>query len=135
YILGENAWRYEEEWPPKAARDLRYYLHSAGSARTSDGEGMLRLEKPSGSQFEDSFVFDPRHPVPTCGGSHGAAWHVGPADQREIEARPDVLVSSSDVLKEAVLAMGQARLQLYAASSAPHTDFTAKLVDVFPDGR
>ncbi len=135
YVLGENAWRYEEEWPPSAARDQSYYLHSGGNARTLYGDGALRLEMPPNAQPEDSFVFDPRRPVPTRGGSHGDAWHVGPADQREIEARPDVLVYSTEVLKESVLAMGQVRVQLYAASTAPDTDFTAKLVDVFPDGR
>lgn len=135
YVLGDNTWRFEEDWPPQAAKDQSYYLHSAGNARTLNGDGALRLEKPSGSQPEDSFVFDPCHPVPTRGGGHGDAGRAGPADQREIEARPDVLVYSSEVLREAVLAMGQARVQLYAASTAADTDFTAKLVDVFPDGR
>lgn len=134
YVLGDNVWRCEEEWPPRTARDQSYYPHSGGNASTLHGDGALRLEMPSDSQPEDSFVFDPRHPAPTRGGSHGDNWQVGPADQQEIEARPDVLVYSSEILKKPVLVIGQVRVQLYAASSAPDTDFTAKLVDVFPDG-
>ena len=78
YVLGDNTWRFEEDWPPRAAKDQSYYLHSAGNARTLNGDGALRLEKPSGSQPEDSFVFDPCHPVPTRGGGHGDAGRAGP---------------------------------------------------------
>ncbi len=135
YVLGENRWRHADEWPPRGAVERVYYLHSGGSAQTLRGDGVLQTEKPPGPQPEDTFLFDPHHPVPTRGGSHGDFQTVGPVDQREIEARPDVLVYSSGVLQNPVLAMGQVRVQLYAASSAPDTDFTAKLVDVFPDGR
>lgn len=135
YVLGENAWRFANEWPPADATNELYYLHSTGRAQTLNGDGALRVEKPSGAQPEDTFIFDPRHPVPSHGGSHGDTWSVGPTDQREIEARRDVLVYSSDILEDSVLAMGQVRARIYAASSAPDTDFTAKLVDVFPDGR
>ncbi|MCC6262431.1 MAG: CocE/NonD family hydrolase [Bryobacterales bacterium] len=135
YVLGENAWRYAEEWPPNGATNRPYYLHSGGRAQTRNGDGALRAEKPSGPQPEDTFLFDPRQPVPTRGGSHGDTWSVGPADQREIEVRKDVLVYSSGILEDSILAMGQVRVQLHAASSTPDTDFTAKLVDVFPDGR
>lgn len=135
YVLGENSWRYEHEWPPRNAAERLYYLHSGGRAQTLNGDGALRTELPSAPQPEDSFVYDPRNPVPTRGGSHGDTWTAGPVDQRGVEARPDVLVYSSDVLDRPVLVMGQVKVRLFAASSAPDTDFTAKLVDVFPDGR
>ena len=135
YVLGENVWRDEAEWPPRGAGERAYYLHSGGKAQTLNGDGMLRTEAPPGQQAEDTFTYDPRNPVPTKGGGHGNNWTVGPVDQREVEKREDVLVYTSEGLRAPVLAMGQVKARIYAASSARDTDFTAKLVDVFPDGR
>jgi putative CocE/NonD family hydrolase len=135
YVLGANTWRDEEDWPPRDAADRAYYLHSGGKAQTLDGDGRLALEAPVAAQPDDAFQFDPANPVPTKGGGHGNAWTAGPVDQREVERRPDVLVYTSDPVEQPLLVMGQVRARVYASSTARDTDFTAKLVDVFPDGR
>ncbi len=125
----------EQEWPPVRATSHRYFLHSDGRAQTLAGNGTLNPNPPAEDEPADQFVFDPRSPVPTRGGSHGMPMACGPADQREIERRPDVLVYSSAPLAEPLLMMGPVRVELFASSSAADTDFTAKLVDVFPDGQ
>ena len=135
FVLGDNEWRDEQEWPPARASYRTYYLHSSGNAATLNGEGSLNEQRPASAEPADTFVFDPRNPVPTMGGSHGDIWSSGPADQREVEKRPDVLVYSSEPLPQPVLVMGPVKVTLYASSSARDTDFTAKFVDVFPDGR
>jgi putative CocE/NonD family hydrolase len=135
YVLGENTWREAEEWPPREVSYRSFYLHSGGKARTLYGDGALSPEPPAKEEPADSFVFDPSNPVPSVGGSHGDQWTSGPADQREVEKREDVLVFSSEPLKEPLLVMGPVKARLFASSSAPDTDFTAKLVDVFEDGR
>ncbi len=135
YVLGANTWRDEEEWPPRGAEERAYYLRSGGNARTLGGDGTLSADAPSAAEPEDSFVFDPCDPVPTRGGGHGTPWTAGPADQREVEERGDVLVYTTAALERPLLVMGRVRARIFAASSAPDTDFTAKLVDVFPDGR
>ncbi len=135
YVLGANTWRDEEDWPPRGAVDQSYYLHSGGRAQTLHGDGSLALDPPAAPEPDDTFVFDPGNPVPTNGGAHGNAWTAGPADQREVEKRADVLVYTTAPLDTATLVMGQVRARIFASSTAPDTDFTAKLVDVFPDGR
>ena len=135
FVLGENEWRDEQEWPPARASYRPYHLHSKGHASTLHGDGTLTEAQPTGAEPADSFVFDPLNPVPTKGGSHGDIWFSGPADQTEIEKRPDVLVYSSEPLQQSLLIMGPVRVKLFASSTATDTDFTAKLVDVFADGR
>ena len=85
----------------------------------------------------DQFTYDPHKPVPTIGGAVCCnpkifAW--GPMDQRGVEKRADVLVYTSAPLKRDLEVTGPVRVVLYASTSAPDTDFTAKLVDVFPNG-
>lgn len=135
YVLGANVWREEEEWPPPGSQERRFFLRSGGNARTLEGDGRLAVEPPASQEPEDTFQFDPSNPVPTKGGGHGNAWTAGPVDQREVERRQDVLVYTSDAMEQPLLVMGQVRARVYAASTARDTDFTAKLVDVFPDGR
>ena len=135
YVLGENGWRDEQTWPPAGISDHLYYLHSGGKARTLQGDGRLDPEMPAGEEPADSFSYDPRDPVPTRGGSHGLPESCGPVDQRDVEGRPDVLVYSSALLGEPLLVLGPVKTRLFASSTSPDTDFTAKLVDVFPDGR
>ena len=135
YVLGANVWRDEKQWPPADANPRTFYLHSAGKAQTLDGDGTLDSHAPTEAEPADSFVFDPRKPVPTKGGAHGVPAACGPADQREVEARPDVLVYSSAPLTEPLLVMGPVTARVFASSTARDTDFTAKLVDVFPDGQ
>jgi putative CocE/NonD family hydrolase len=131
FIMGANRWRDEQEWPLRRARPTAFNLTSDGTANTSGGGGRLLHEAPRAPQPVDTFTYDPRRPVPT--GTAGA-YSRAPSDQREIEERPDVLVYTSAPLPDALEVTGPVQLILWASSSALDTDFTARLVDVFPDG-
>jgi putative CocE/NonD family hydrolase len=132
FVMGENRWRYENEWPLARTHYTRYYLHSDGPANTRHGGGTLSTV-PQGEEPPDSFVYDPHDPVPTRRGNTLIIPH-GVADQREVEDRQDVLVYTSDPLERDMEITGPISVRLFAASSAVDTDFTAKLVDVRPDG-
>ena len=131
FVMGANTWRDEQEWPLARARLTTFHLSSGGAASTLNGNGRLHRDVPSEALSADTFTYDPRDPVPT--GSAGA-YSRSPADQREIEQRPDVLVYSTSPLTEAIEVTGAVQLVLWASSSGRDTDFTARLVDVFPDG-
>ncbi len=136
FVMGEDRWRDEYEWPLARTHYTPYYLHSSGTANTLHGDGSLDPVRPV-EEPVDTYVYDPRNPVPTRGGGlccWEAALPPGAYDQREIEARPDVLVFSTPPLNEELEVTGPIQVNLWAASSAPDTDFTAKLVDVAPDG-
>jgi putative CocE/NonD family hydrolase len=130
FVMGENRWRDEQDWPLPRARATKYFLHSAGRANTLDGDGRLSPDVP-GAQPADSFVYDPWDPVPT--GALGGYSRI-PSDQRTIERRPDVLVYTTEPLTTDVEVTGPISLTLWVASSATDTDFTGKLVNVWPDG-
>src|SRR5437867_457857 len=132
FVMGENRWRDEREWPLARTRYTPYYLHSRGRANSVSGDGLLSPEPP-GDERTDQFVYDPDNPAPTRGGNT-LIIAMGVQDQRPVEARADVLVYTSDVMSEAFEVTGPITVTLYAASSALDTDFTAKLVDVRPDG-
>ncbi|MCW2991774.1 MAG: CocE/NonD family hydrolase [Solirubrobacterales bacterium] len=130
FVLGIDAWTDEADWPPPDAREWRLHL-GAGGALT---------ETPPGDEPEDVFAYDPADPAPTVGGATflpgllvGA--NAGPRDQRAIEERDDVLCYTTTPLEYPLTVIGDVVLVLHAASSARDTDFTAKLVDVHPDGR
>jgi putative CocE/NonD family hydrolase len=132
FVMGENRWRDENEWPLARARYTDFYLHSGGKANSLRGDGGLSESGP-GEEPPDSYTYDPQDPVPTRGGTTlGIA--MGVYDQRKIEEREDVLVYTGGVLASDLEVTGPVSLRLFAASSAPDTDFTAKLVDVRPDG-
>ena len=136
FVMGINEWREEREWPLARARPTPYYLTGKLAANTLKGGGELSKSKPR-NEASDQFVFDPRNPVPTQGGAvccNPKVYPWGPMDQRKVESRTDVLVYTTGVLKKPVEVTGPVRVVLYASTSAPDTDFTAKLVDVFPDG-
>ena len=137
FVMGINRWRDEDEWPLARARNVKFYLRGPGPANSLAGTGELG-GKPGPNEPPDTFVYDSRNPVPTLGGAICCdpkvfAW--GPLDQRPVEKRRDVLVYSSPPLTTPVEVTGEVRVILYASSSASDTDFTAKLVDVFPDGQ
>jgi putative CocE/NonD family hydrolase len=134
FVMGENRWRGENEWPLARTDFTHFYLHSGGSANTRKGNGTLSLEKPE-DEPADAFTYDPTQPVPTHGGNNLLLIPTGPFDQTKIEDRNDVLVYTTDPLTEPIEVTGPVRLVLYAASSARDTDFTAKLVDVSPSGK
>jgi putative CocE/NonD family hydrolase len=132
FVMGDNRWRDEHEWPLARTRYTELYLHSGGAANSLRGDGSLSFGAPS-DEPPDRFIYDPANPVPTRGGTTlGLAGGV--FDQREIEQREDVLVYTSAVLSADLEVTGPIVLILHAASSAPDTDFTAKLCDVRADG-
>ncbi|MBV8139233.1 MAG: CocE/NonD family hydrolase [Deltaproteobacteria bacterium] len=136
FVMGINQWREEKEWPPPGTEFRRYYFHSRGRANSMYGDGALSTEAP-GNEPPDNFLYNPIDPVPTVGGGlccYPGALPGGAFDQGSVEHRADVLVYSTEPLDEEVEVTGPITLTLYAASSAPDTDFTAKLVDVSPCG-
>ena len=136
FVMGVDEWRQEEDWPLPDTQFRSYYLHSEGQANTWHGNGTLS-EKQAGEEPPDVYLYNPLRPVPTVGGQvilpGGNA--MGPRDQGAVERRDDVLVYSSPVLRDAVEVIGPIELRLFVSSSARDTDFTGKLVDVYPDGR
>jgi uncharacterized protein len=130
--------READDWPIPGTAFTNYYLESLGQANTRYGNGILSLTKPDSSQPADHFVYDPANPVPSIGG-HSCCTPdiapVGPYDQAKVEDRADVLVYSTRPLEKPTEVTGPVQVILYAASSAPDTDFNAKLVDVHPDGK
>jgi putative CocE/NonD family hydrolase len=140
FVMGENTWRDEDAWPLERAKPTRYFLYSKGGANTASGNGRLVTEPdsfPIRTEAPDTFTYDPANPVPTVGGPLCCdAIHLapGPRDQKEVESRPDVLVYSTPPLESDTEVTGPVTLDLFAKSSAVDTDFTAKLVDVWPNG-
>jgi len=136
YLLGENRWREENEFPLARTQPTKYYFHSGGRANTLFGDGKLSPAPPANNP-PDSYVYDPADPVRSVrraeGGARGGI-SAFPEDQRVNEQRADVLVYTSEVLTEAVEVTGFPAVELYVASTAVDTDFCAKLVDVHPNG-
>ncbi len=136
YLMGRNEWRLENEFPLARAQYKKMYLHSGGRANGAQGDGRLSWDMPA-DEKTDSYRYDPDNPVPSLGGNNccGTPTPAGPKDQRPIENRPDVLVYTSDYLQVPVEVTGPVKLVLHASSDALDTDFVAKLIDVYPDGR
>ena len=139
FVMGRNQWRRSADWPIPGTQYTPYYLHGGGNANSSFGDGGLSADAPEDEPV-DSYEYDPQHPVMTIGGSTCCSEDVtpvsmGPRDQQQAEWRPDVLVYTTDPLEEDVEVTGPVSVVLYASSSAPDTDFTAKLVDVHPGGK
>ena len=132
FTLGENRWQHVSDWPPPNMRQVRYFLHSGGEANSLNGNGALSTVPP-GHEQADSYVYDPDNPVPSLGGNNLTV-DMGVQDQRSVEERSDVLVYTSEPLSQALEITGPVTVTLWASSSAVDTDFTAKLVDVHPDG-
>lgn len=127
FVMGDNAWRGEKEWPLARTNYTKCYLHSGGKANTRSGDGVLSFEAPEEETY-DSFLYDPRDPAPS------SEMGMGAFDQQDTENRPDILVYSTAILTRAIEVTGPVRVTLYASSSVVDTDFTAKLIDVWPDG-
>lgn len=137
FTMGMNKWQTSETWPPAGAQTLTFYLSSAGRANSLTGDGTLATSAP-GSDKPDSFTYDPMNPVPSYGGNvccTGTAVQAGAFDQRKMEARNDILVYTSDAFKEGTELSGPITPTLYVSSDAKDTDFTVKVLDVYPDGR
>ena len=137
FVMGDNAWRYENEWPLARTQYTKYYFQSGGKANSSNGDGTLGTAQPKGGSPSDTFGYDPANPVPTIGGNNCCRSDIvamGAFDQRSVERRDDMIVFTSPELKEPVEVTGPITVKLYAATSAKDTDWTAKLVDVHPNG-
>ena len=132
FVMGDNLWRDEQEWPLSRAQSVNYYLRSQGKANAIGGDGSLSTQPPA-EEPPDAYVYNPRDPVPSRGGAaccHPYFMANGAFDQQEIEARQDVLVYSTPPFERDVEVTGPITVTLWAVSSAVDTDFTAKLVDV-----
>jgi putative CocE/NonD family hydrolase len=136
FTMGSNKWRSSDTWPPAGARPITFYLGSGGKANTLNGDGTLAAAAPASDQ-PDSFVYDPMNPVPSYGGNvccTGNAVTAGAFDQRKMESRADILVYTSEPFREGTEVSGPIDLTLYVSSDAKDTDFTVKVLDVYPDG-
>lgn len=136
FVMGQNQWREEQAWPLARSRMTKYFLHADHAANSSSGDGVLSVNEPH-AEHTDHYVYDPEKPVPTVGGPlccDSIHLPAGPRDQATIEKRQDVLVYSTAPFGADTEVTGHITLQLYAKSSAVDTDFTAKLVDVWPNG-
>ncbi len=136
FVMGKNDWREEDDWPLERAKTTRYYLRSTKPANGLEGGGTLSTAAP-GEEKPDQYVYDPNDAVPTIGGPlccEALPSGIGPEDQRPAEARGDVLVFSTPAFTQNTEVTGPISLDLYVSSSAVDTDFTGKLVDVWPNG-
>lgn len=133
FVIGDNDWRYENEWPLERTEYTDYYFHSGGNANTLGGDGALSRNQPGDEPF-DSYEYDPANPLPAS--FEIDLWYLAAElkDRTPVEREDDVLVYSSEPLEKEVEITGPVSVTLYAASSAVDTDFTAALADVFPDG-
>ncbi|HTP87286.1 MAG TPA: CocE/NonD family hydrolase [Bryobacteraceae bacterium] len=136
FTMGMNRWQSSDTWPPRGAQPMTFYLASGGKANTLSGDGVLAAASP-GTDSADSFTYDPMDPVPSYGGNvccTGNAVTGGAFDQRKMEARPDILVYTSEPLAEGIEASGPIDVTLFVSSDVRDTDITVKLIDVYPDG-
>jgi uncharacterized protein len=137
FVMGKNEWRQEDDWPLARAKNIKYYLHSTGAANTASGDGALSTTAPD-AEKPDQFTYDPNDAVPTLGGPLCCGpfppADLGPQDQAKAESRSDVLVFTTPALTKDLEVTGPVSLDLYASSSAVDTDFTGKLIDLWPNG-
>ncbi|HSG48049.1 MAG TPA: CocE/NonD family hydrolase, partial [Longimicrobiales bacterium] len=136
YTMGSNEWKSADAWPPAEAELATYYLDSGGNANTRNGDGRLTPTPPTRDN-PDRFRYDPMNPVPSHGGNvccTGNAVQGGALDQQEMELRDDILVYTTEPFADGVEVTGTIDITLFVSSDARDTDFTVKLVDVYPDG-
>jgi len=137
FTMGLNKWQTAETWPPPGAQPMTFYLSSAGRANSLAGDGALTAAAPDADK-PDSFTYDPMNPVLSYGGNvccTGNAVQAGAFDQRRMEARDDILVYTSEPFREGTEVSGPITPSLYVSADAKDTDFTVKVLDVYPDGR
>lgn len=137
FTMGSNKWQSADTFPPAGAKPIKLYLSSNGNANTLNGDGTL-VSLPPAADKPDSFTYDPMNPVPSYGGNvccTGNAVTGGSFDQRKMEERNDILVYSTEPLKEGFELTGSIDVSLYVSSDAKDTDFTVKLIDVDEQGR
>lgn len=138
YTMGANKWQSSETWPPESVEMTTFFLQSEGQANSLYGDGQLRMTAPPKKDKPDTYFYDPHNPVPSYGGNvccTGNAVEGGAFDQQQMETRQDILVYTSEPLEEGIEVSGFIESTLYVSSDAKDTDFTIKLIDVYPDGR
>ena len=137
FTMGSNKWQSADQWPPAGAEPMTFYLSSGGKANSLKGDGSLTSASPA-TDSPDRFTYDPMNPVPSYGGNvccTGNAVQGGSLDQTKMEERDDILVYTTDVLKEGFELSGPIDVTLFVSSSAKDTDFTVKLIDVDENGK
>ncbi len=137
YTMGLNKWQSSDTWPPRGSQPMTFFLSSGGKANTLTGDGVLAPVPPAADR-PDGFTYDPKDPAPSHGGNvccTGNAVAGGAFDQQKMEARPDILVYTSEPFKVGTEVSGPIEPTLYVSSDAKDTDFTVKVIDVYPDGR
>jgi putative CocE/NonD family hydrolase len=132
FLMGENKWVDEDDWPIPGTKMTKYFLHSKGSANSFYGNGTLSTET-GGAEKPDHYSYDPLNPVPMIMDPTFAQLG-GPDDYRPVERRDDVLVFTAEPFSKDVNVCGPVRVQLFASTSAKDTDFTGKVLDVWPNG-
>ena len=130
FVMGQNEWRYENEWPLARTEWTKYYLHGTGDSAGTGG--WLSTDLAAIDETADRFTYDPTDPVPSWGAQYQSLDLCGPRDRTAIEQRADVLTFTSAVLTQAVEVTGPVTATIWASSDALDTDFTAALVDVEP---
>ncbi|MGB5820490.1 MAG: CocE/NonD family hydrolase [Saonia sp.] len=138
YTMGSNTWQSADTWPPKNTQMTTFYLHSDGKANSLFGDGKLSVSEPSEVDRPDAFTYDPMNPVQSNGGNvccMGNAVKGGAFDQQALETRQDILVYTTDPLEKGQEVTGFIESTLYVSSDVKDTDFTIKILDVYPDGR
>jgi len=131
FVMGENRWRFEESWPPPGTQSVDFFLRSGGSANTVWGDGELSVHEPK-DERPDEYDYDPRDPVMSL---MDASAQAAPRDQSPLNGRDDILVYATPPLSSPLTVIGPVELKLWVGSTAPDTDFTAKLIDVHPSGQ
>ena len=137
FTMGSNVWQSSDTWPPRGAEPMTLYLASGGNANTAAGDGGLTMSPPT-TDNPDHFTYDPMDPVTSYGGNvccQGNAVSAGAFDQRVMENRADILVYTSEPFRQGTEVTGPIVPTLYVSSDARDTDFTVKIIDVYPDGR
>ena len=139
YTMGADEWNTSASWPPEGVEIVNLFLDSGGSANTLNGDGVLTTATPGSEEIADGFAYDPMDPTTSYGGNvccTGGAIQAGSFDQQELEAsRQDILVYTTEPFADGLEVSGTIGITLHVSSDAPDTDFTVKLIDVYPDGR
>ena len=137
FVMGAKTWREADDWPIPGTEWRRYFLRSNGHANSAAGDGRLSLDAPSAGESPDTFTYDPMDPVPSWGFRvmyTGGTTVAGPFEQTRVEKRDDVLIYTSEPFTQDTEVVGDIDVHLFVKSSAPDTDFIAKLCVVWPDG-